>query len=72
MHKQCQLCKNNPCKRCPPGDDLDEAYANNQVLRSKCEADVFVEVVSAQTGLPVSLPGVEVQVSCYMASGPSA
>jgi hypothetical protein len=64
ISKDCSLCKNNPNKRCLPGDNLDECYADNQQLRSKCEADVFVELVNAQTGKPMALPGMEVQVRC--------
>jgi len=63
MSKECNLCKNNPNKRCPEGDNLDECYADCQVLRSKCEAEVFVELVNTQTERPVALPGMEVQVS---------
>eukprot|EP00967_Tisochrysis_lutea_P119593 scaffold195383_cov26-Tisochrysis_lutea.AAC.1 len=61
MSKECNLCKNNPNKRCPEGDNLDECYADCQVLRSKCEAEVFVELVNTQTERPVALPGMEVQ-----------
>jgi len=44
------------------GDNLDECYADCQVLRSKCEAEVFVELVNTQTEQTMSLPGMEVQV----------
>ncbi|KAJ9528522.1 hypothetical protein QJQ45_020508 [Haematococcus lacustris] len=47
---ECQLCKNNPTKRCPEGDNLDEAYADSTILRSKCEADIYVELFSTVTG----------------------
>ncbi|KAJ9528351.1 hypothetical protein QJQ45_014324 [Haematococcus lacustris] len=61
---ECQLCKNNPTKRCPEGDNLDEAYADSTILRSKCEADIYVELFSTVTGqICRSLGDGEVQVS---------
>lgn len=61
--KECLLCKNNPNKKCSEGDNFDECYADNQTMKSKCEADVHLEVVNASTGQPVTLPGVELVVS---------
>lgn len=58
----CPLCKHNPHKTCPADDNFDEAYADNQVLRARCDADVHVELFNAATGEPFSAPGVEVQV----------
>lgn len=62
----CGLCKNNPNKRCPPGDNLDECYADCQVLRSKCEAEVFVELLNTQTHMTMPQPGLEVQVGVVL------
>lgn len=45
-----------------PVHQQDECYADNQVLRSKCDAEVFVELVNAQSGEPIAVPGMEVQV----------
>jgi hypothetical protein len=33
-----------------------------QVLKSKCDADVFVEASNVLTGLPQSIAGMELQV----------
>lgn len=30
-HKECQLCKNNPNKRCGDDDNFDECFADGQV-----------------------------------------
>jgi hypothetical protein len=61
----CALCKNNPHKTCNPADLFDEAYADNQVLKARCEAELYVELVNATTGEVYPAPGVEVQVlSC--------
>jgi hypothetical protein len=62
-NSDCALCKHNPHKTCAPADNFDEAYADNQVLRARCEADVCVELYNASTGETFSAPGVEVQVS---------
>lgn len=59
----CPLCKHNPHKTCASADNFDEAYADNQVLRARCDADVCVELYNASTGETFSAPGVEVQVS---------
>ena len=64
MNKECQLCANNPNKRCRPNDNFDECYADNQVLKSKCDADVFVQLLSETTGRPADMSGLEVQVGC--------
>lgn len=58
----CPLCKHNPHKTCAASDNFDEAYADNQVLRARCDADVCVELYNASTGEVFSAPGVEVQV----------
>jgi hypothetical protein len=58
----CPLCKHNPHKTCAAGLDFDEAYADTQVLRSRCDADVVVELVNAATGELVPAPGMELQV----------
>ncbi len=63
MDKACALCANNPNKRCLDHDNFDECYADNQALKAKCDADVFVQLVSQTTGLPANLPGVEIQVT---------
>ncbi|KAG1679301.1 hypothetical protein FOA52_009331 [Chlamydomonas sp. UWO 241] len=63
VDKECSLCNNNPNKRCDEDDNFDECYANDQVLRSKCEADVFMELVSASTGKRHDMSGFEVQLS---------
>lgn len=61
-NSECALCKHNPHKTCPTGDNFDEAYADNQVLRARCEADICVELVNSATGEVFPAPGVEVQV----------
>mmetsp|Transcript_40431 Transcript_40431/g.89814 ORF Transcript_40431/g.89814 Transcript_40431/m.89814 type:complete len:922 (-) Transcript_40431:1054-3819(-) len=61
--KECLLCKNNPNKRCKDDDNFDECYADNQVLKSKCDSDVYIELLNAGTGQVASVPGIEVQVS---------
>lgn len=43
--KSCSLCVNNPEKRCLPSGNFDECYADNQSLKSRCKADIFVEAV---------------------------
>ncbi|EFJ45471.1 hypothetical protein VOLCADRAFT_105916 [Volvox carteri f. nagariensis] len=63
MRKECPLCKNNPNKKCREDDNFDECYADGQVLKSKCEADVYLELVNLRTGAPEALPGVEIAVS---------
>lgn len=57
------MCKNNPNKRCRDEDNFDECYADCQVLRSKCEADIFLELVDPMTGQAQSVPGIELQAS---------
>jgi hypothetical protein len=66
---ECPLCKHNPHKTCPSNDNFDEAYADNQVLRARCEADVHVELYNASTGEVFSAPGVEVQVGLGEGTG---
>ncbi|KXZ52828.1 hypothetical protein GPECTOR_8g211 [Gonium pectorale] len=63
MRKECNLCKNNPNKKCREDDNFDECYADGQVLKSKCEADVYLELVNLRTGVAEALPGVEIAVS---------
>ncbi|KAG2498858.1 hypothetical protein HYH03_003050 [Edaphochlamys debaryana] len=63
MRKECPLCKNNPNKKCREEDNFDEAYADGQILKSKCEADVFLEIINLRTGQPEALPSVEIAVS---------
>lgn len=62
ISQECTLCKNNPHKTCAAVDNFDEAYADNQVLKSRCEAEIFVELINQSTGEVYSAPGVEVQV----------
>ena len=62
LNKACSLCANNPKKRCLDADNFDECYADNQVLKSKCDIDVFVQLLSLSSGNVVNLPGVEIQV----------
>lgn len=62
-NQDCQLCKNNPHKTCTGGENFDEAYADNQILKARCEAEVHIELVNQLTGEVFSAPGVEVQVS---------
>jgi hypothetical protein len=59
---ECLLCKNNPHKTCSSDDNFDEAYADNQVLRARCEAEIYVDLINQVTGDVFSAPGVEVQV----------
>lgn len=61
--KECQMCKNNPNKHCDESDNFDDCYADNQILKSKCEADVYVEICNQVTGEPTRVPGLEIQVS---------
>ncbi|GIL46734.1 hypothetical protein Vafri_3654 [Volvox africanus] len=63
MRKECPLCKNNPNKKCREDDNFDECYADGQVLKSKCEADVYLELVNLRTGAQEALPGVDIAVS---------
>lgn len=62
-HKQCQLCKNNPNKQCGETDNFDECFADGQVLKSKCESDIYLELVNARTGAAEAVAGVELVVS---------
>lgn len=43
--------------------DVAECYADCQLLRSKCEADVYLHVINSATGQPENVPGLELQVS---------
>ena len=63
LNKQCTLCINNPNKRCPADDNFSDAFADNQALKSKCDMDIFVQLVSLSSGSPVNVPGMEIQVS---------
>ncbi|GLC37795.1 hypothetical protein PLESTB_001477500 [Pleodorina starrii] len=63
MRKECPLCKNNPNKKCSEDDNFDECYADGQVLKSKCEADVYLELINLRTGAAEALPGVDIAVS---------
>ncbi|KAG2453449.1 hypothetical protein HYH02_001670 [Chlamydomonas schloesseri] len=63
MRKDCGLCKNNPNKKCREEDNFDECYADGQVLKSKCESDVSLELINLRTGLPEALPSVEIAVT---------
>eukprot|EP00882_Tetradesmus_deserticola_P013258 GHRQ01014062.1.p1 GENE.GHRQ01014062.1~~GHRQ01014062.1.p1 ORF type:complete len:404 (+),score=192.97 GHRQ01014062.1:311-1522(+) len=63
VSQDCMLCKNNPHKTCGSGDNFDEAYADNQVLRARCEADVYVDLINHVSGDICSAAGVEVQLS---------
>lgn len=65
----CGLCKNNPNKRCPSDDNFDEAYADNQVIKSKCDSEVHVELLNDLTGEAYAAQGVEVQVSRHQWNG---
>jgi hypothetical protein len=62
MGGDCMLCKNNPNKTCVRGDHFDGAYADSQVLRAKCEAEIGVELYNRVTGQPASVSGVTVVV----------
>lgn len=62
VSQDCMLCKNNPHKTCGGDDNFDEAYADNQVLRTRCEAEIFVDLINQVSGEVYSAPGVEVQV----------
>jgi hypothetical protein len=62
LNKECVLCKNNPNKRCCEDDNFDECYADNQVLRARCDADIHIELVNGLTGAPQHVPGLELQV----------
>ncbi|KAG1659380.1 hypothetical protein FOA52_007843 [Chlamydomonas sp. UWO 241] len=61
--KACTLCINNPTKRCGDHATFADCCADSQVLRSPCNADVSVQMVSLSTGQPVALYGAEVQLS---------
>ncbi|MEW5306145.1 MAG: hypothetical protein WDW36_008633 [Sanguina aurantia] len=61
--RDCFLCKNNPNKHCEENDNFDEAFADNQPLRSKCDADIWVELWNQDASGSEALPGVEIQVS---------
>eukprot|EP00798_Chlamydomonas_sp_ICE-L_P031496 gene31496-6684_t len=61
--KTCVLCKNNPHKRCKDTDNFDECYADNQVLKAKCEAEIFVELRNGATGQSEVMAGLEFQIS---------
>ncbi|WIA09270.1 hypothetical protein OEZ85_008678 [Tetradesmus obliquus] len=63
VSQDCMLCKNNPHKTCDGDDNFDEAYADNQVLRARCEAEIFVDLINQVSGEVYSAPGVEVQLS---------
>ncbi|KAF6262534.1 hypothetical protein COO60DRAFT_1624938 [Scenedesmus sp. NREL 46B-D3] len=63
VSQDCMLCKNNPHKTCGSNDNFDEAYADNQVLRARCEAEIFVDLINHVSGDVYSVPGVEVQLS---------
>ncbi|GFR43768.1 hypothetical protein Agub_g4882 [Astrephomene gubernaculifera] len=76
LRKECALCKNNPNKKCREEDNFDECYADGQVLKSKCEADVYLELINLRTNQPEALPSVEIAVSVvdgesYSESSPS-
>ncbi len=62
-YRHCALCANNPHKRCGENDCFDDCYVDNQILKSKCDADIYVELVDA-AGIygRSALSGVEVQV----------
>lgn len=60
--RDCFLCKNNPNKHCTENDNFDEAFADNQPLRSKCDADIWVELYNQDASGSEALPGVEIQV----------
>jgi hypothetical protein len=72
VSQDCLLCKNNPHKTCGADDNFDEAYADNQVLRARCEAEIFVDLTNQVTGDVYSAPGVEVQVCVQQAVDDSA
>ena len=62
-NKACALCVNNPDKRCVASDNFDEAYADNQTLKAKCKAEVFVQAFLDEPGSGAELPsGLQVQV----------
>ncbi|PNW75496.1 hypothetical protein CHLRE_12g529050v5 [Chlamydomonas reinhardtii] len=63
MRKECGLCKNNPNKKCREEDNFDECYADGQILKSKCESDVSLELINLRTGLAEALPSVEIAVT---------
>ncbi|KAG1672588.1 hypothetical protein FOA52_010690 [Chlamydomonas sp. UWO 241] len=60
--KECALCRNNPSKVCIKGDNFDESYADNQLLKSKCDADIGLELTHSDSGLLATMSGVEVQI----------
>uniref|UniRef100_A0A7R9V475 Uncharacterized protein n=1 Tax=Chlamydomonas euryale TaxID=1486919 RepID=A0A7R9V475_9CHLO len=62
-NKECGLCANNPSKRCEDGDNFDESYADQQLLKSKCDSDIHVEAVDIHSGQAVNLSGMEVVVA---------
>ena len=49
--------------RCQEDDNFNECYADNQALKSKCDMDIFVQLISMTTGkLVTTHSGIEVQV----------
>ncbi|KAI8477452.1 MAG: hypothetical protein J3K34DRAFT_515786 [Monoraphidium minutum] len=68
--RACHLCRNNPNKKCAPDDNFDEAYADGQVLRSKCEAEITVELSGGAGCIPQDVPNVLVQLSVINGDGP--
>ncbi|KAF8070864.1 hypothetical protein HT031_000945 [Scenedesmus sp. PABB004] len=71
--EECALCRNNPSKVCDDGDVFDHQYwvrddgKGGQPIRSRCGADVALQLVERGSGAPAYLP--DVRVKLYVING---
>ena len=52
LNPRCILCSQNPNKRCPDGVNFNSKYLEKNALKSKCGANIRLEVVNAATAIP--------------------
>jgi len=65
MHEDLRCMLWHAC-RCREDDNFNECYADNQTLKSKCDMEVYVQLMSLTTGKLVANSGIEVQVGNFL------
>lgn len=66
---QCVLCEHNPHRRC--NVNFSPKYLVNDVLKAKCDANIRVEIIDRQTGVPLGedIPQIHLEVGIFLNSG---
>lgn len=52
LDNECQLCKHNPNRKCV--GNFNGKYLAGDILKARCGASIWVEVVNTQSGAPAT------------------